>query len=362
MEIDFRNIAIIGLGLIGGSIAKSLKEKGFKGKIYGIDINEDNINQALAEGVIDQGELKQIDLLILAIPIGKYESALKSVSKYLRQDCIITDVGSVKVKAHEIVEKTILPSQTFVGGHPMTGSEKSGFKAAKAHMFENAYYFLSSQNEEAMKKIESFIDFIGAKAVVINPELHDRIVARTSHLPHINAVMMVNQLREKDELLINYVGGGFKDTTRIASGDASIWSDILTNNANEIIESIDEFTSSLNEFKKALKEKNKVWIKEQLFNAKDYRNQIPKHLNDSIEPEHVLFVDVKDRVGMIALATGLLAKHQINIKDIEIVHARENIPGVLKLGLYSKEDQLIAKQLIESSEFGKDNPVHHRSE
>ncbi|MCD6435502.1 MAG: prephenate dehydrogenase/arogenate dehydrogenase family protein [Clostridiales bacterium] len=362
MEVEFKSIGIVGLGLIGGSIAKALKEKGFKGKIYGVDINEDNISDALLENVIIQDELNHIDLLILAIPIGKYKSALLENLKYLKEDCIITDVGSVKVKTHEIIEKLILPSQIFVGGHPMIGSEKSGFKVSKAHLFENAYYFLTSRNKKALKKIENFVDFLGAKAVSINPELHDRIVARTSHLPHINAMMMVNLLREKDEMLINYVGGGFRDTTRIASGDPFIWSDILMNNTNEIVDSIDEFINGLEEFKNALQEKDIEKIKNQLFSAKKYRNKIPKHLHDSIEVEYTLFIDVKDKPGMISSATGLLAKHQINIKDIEIVHARENIPGVLKLGLYSKRDQLIARQLIESSEFGKWNPVHHRSE
>ena len=364
MEVDFKNITIIGLGLIGGSIAKALKENGFKGFVYGIDTNGENINKAFIEGVIDKEGLYKTDLLILAIPIGNYEVALKESLKYLTKDCIITDVGSVKVKAHEIIEKNILSSQTFIGGHPMIGSEQSGFKAAKPHLFENAYYFLTSQNknQEAFEKVETLINSLGAKSIEITPEKHDLIVARTSHLPHISAVMMLNLLHDKDEFLIDYVGGGFRDTTRIASGDPNLWSDILLNNNQDIIETIEEYMYKLNEFKIALEEKKMQWIQDQLRKAKKYREQIPKHLSDSIEAEHMIFVDVKDQPGMIAMTTGILAKNRINIKDIEIVHSRENIPGVLKLGFYSQKDKFLAKELIESSEFGKWNPVHNGSD
>jgi len=107
-----------------------------------------------------------------------------------------------------------------------------------------------------------------------------------------------------------------------------------------------------------LKEKKLQWIHSQLTKAKEYRERIPKHFSDWIEQDCTLFIDVKNQPGMVAETTGILAKQQINIKDIEIVHSRENIPGVLKIGFYSQEDKLMAKQLIESSDFGKNNPVH----
>ena len=186
---DFKQITIVGLGLIGGSFAKALKKSMFKGKVCGIDSNLEVVKEAINTGVINQkfDEFSEIlsksDIMVLALPIGFYDEFFKKYSKDIKSDCIITDVGSVKSKVHKIVGKHLREDQVFVGGHPMIGSEKSGFSVAKAHLFENAYYFVTAEDQEhqAVSKIEALVGLIGAKAIIIQPDLHDFVVARTSH-------------------------------------------------------------------------------------------------------------------------------------------------------------------------------------
>ncbi len=360
---DFKQITIVGLGLIGGSFAKALKKKEFKGKVCGIDSDLKVIKEAIKTGVIDQkfNEFADIvsktDLMILALPVGIYEDFFEKYGEYIKSDCIITDVGSVKSKAHKIIEKHLTGDQIFIGGHPMIGSEKSGFAVAKAHLFENAYYFVTAEDKmhPAITKIESLVEFIGAKAIVIEPDLHDFVVARTSHLPHINAVLMLNLLNESDASLINYVGGGFRDTTRIASSEPELWRDILFNNQKDMVLAIDDYVAQLNDLKTILQTKDNEKLLKLLRNARRLRKKIPKHLTDTIEMNPVLYIDMQDQIGMIANATGLLAKNNINISDIEIVHSRENIPGVLKIGFYSKEDWIEAKKLIDTTFYINQN-------
>ena len=203
--------------------------------------------------------------------------------------------------------------------------------------------------------IESLVEFIGAKAIIIEPDLHDFVVARTSHLPHINAVLMLNLLEDSDASMINYVGGGFRDTTRIASSEPELWRDILFNNQEDMVMAIDDYVAQLNGLKTILETNNHDKLLNLLQNAKQLRKKIPKHLTDTMGMNPVLYIDMQDQIGMIANATSLLAKNNINISDIEIVHARENIPGVLKIGFYSREDWVQAKKLIDTSFYINQN-------
>ncbi len=146
---DFKNITVVGLGMIGGSVVKALRTKGFSGQIFGLDQNVESIEEAFQNGFIDNSTsdqkeiIEKSDLIILATPIGHFPKLLKSIKEDLKEQCIVTDVGSVKASVHQIAESILEPSQVFIGGHPMIGSEKSGFKASKGHLFENAYYFLT---------------------------------------------------------------------------------------------------------------------------------------------------------------------------------------------------------------------------
>lgn len=354
---DFKNITIVGLGMIGGSIAKALKAKGFEGNVYGLDRDNIIIEKAYNDGVIHNSEndsksiISKSDLVIMATPVGFFPNLLQSIKDDLKQGCIITDVGSVKKQVHEIANKILGQDYIFIGGHPMIGSEKSGLGASKPHLFENAYYFVTGEeiNNVALDRVKEFVEFLGAKVCTMTATEHDRVVARTSHIPHLTASLLVNLLDENS--LIDYVGGGFRDTTRIASGDPEMWGDIIINNKTEILSAIDGFMQQLEQFKKNLIEENQEEIVYNLNKAKEIRENIPKHLIDSIEPEYAVIIDVKDQPGVIAAVSGLMAKNNINIKDIEILHARETAPGVLKVGFYNKAESDKAEEVLMKSEL-----------
>lgn len=357
---DFKNITVVGLGMIGGSITKALKTRGFNGHVFGLDKNTENIGKVYREGFIDNSDndfkmvISRTDLVVLATPVSFFPSVLQSIKDDLKKGCIITDVGSVKRPIHKLVSRILGTTQNFVGGHPMVGSEKSGFVASKLHLFENAYYFLTSDlvQTEVLSRVKEFVDFLGAKACIVKPDEHDRIVARTSHIPHINAALLVNLLEEDGCSLIDYVGGGFKDITRIAAGNPDMWSDIILSNKEEIIFAIDEFAQRLERLKRNIIEEKKYEIINNLNKAKSLREKIPKHLIDSIEPEYAVFVDAQDKPGVIASVFALMEEHEINIKDIEILHARETESGVLKVGFYTEAESCRAKSVLAKWEFG----------
>ena len=365
MNVDFKTITIIGLGMIGGSFAKALRTKGFSGRIYGFDRDESTVIMAYKDGVInnsngyDKSIIKQADLLILATPIGKFNQILSELSEYLNPTCLVTDVASVKKSVHDIASDILGQSLTFIGGHPMIGSEKTGYTASKAHLFENSYYFLTKDYASGVnvERLKGLIEFIGGKVCMISPEDHDMMVAKTSHIPHLNASLLVNLLDNNESNLIDYVGSGFRDTTRIASGDPDMWCDIFIHNKEEVIKAIDDFMEDLKAFRKRLEEEENSSIISSLNKAKETRSLIPRHLIDSIEPEHSIFIDVVDRPGMIARVTGLMADNNINIKDIEILHARETVPGVLKIGFYDSRDSIKAKLVLDKSDFGEKHTI-----
>lgn len=358
--IDFKQISIVGFGLIGASLAKAFREYGFVGPLHAVDRDHKTLDAALALGLIDAVGVEGSDLVILAIPVGRYDAFFDEWADALAPDCLITDAGSVKSQAHRIVERRLRDRQRFVGGHPMVGSEQSGYLHSKAHLFENAYYFLTDRSGQAedVERLKSLFSLIGARSIEVTPDSHDRIVARTSHLPHINAALLVNILNEGHTGLIEYAGGGFRDTTRIASSNPSLWTDILLNNQQEVIQSIEAFQAALEAVKNALTRKDPDWLQSQLTLANRYREQIPNHLQDAISRGQSVYIDVKDRPGVIASAAGLLADHEISIRDIEIMHAREQMPGVLKIGFYSEEDRFRAFDVLGDSDFGKHCTVH----
>ncbi|NMA87114.1 MAG: prephenate dehydrogenase/arogenate dehydrogenase family protein, partial [Tissierellia bacterium] len=246
---EFEEIAIIGMGLIGGSLALALKNSGYTGKIIAYDISKATLIQARGMGIIDsycenpRETIKNADLIIMAVPVGYYGQIFQQIASYIPLDTIVTDVGSVKVYVEEIAKKYLPDEIQFVGGHPMAGSEKGGIGAASPSLYENAYYFLTpSKNttKDTIIRLEKLVKEIRAYPVVIEATEHDKIVAQISHIPHLTAVMLANLLeRNNGDSYLSFVGGGFRDSTRIASGNPYMWQDIFLFNKNEILRSIE---------------------------------------------------------------------------------------------------------------------------
>jgi len=259
----FNKICIIGTGLIGGSLASAFKRKNIGEKIVGIDFLE-TIEKALEHNIIDEGyrpdEIEQhvgdAELVILATNIQQIICDLKRISPMLKKDVIVTDVGSSKETIINIAGHELPEYAHFVGGHPMAGSEKNGIDAADPFLFENCFYILTPQKNtppHALEKLVTIMELIGAKVLLLNASVHDKIAAAVSHLPQMLAVKLVNLIEGYNQDEPNYLklaAGGFRDMTRIASSPFSMWEDIFKTNSGNILKIIDEFINELNDLKK----------------------------------------------------------------------------------------------------------------
>lgn len=360
-QVNIERICIIGLGLMGGSFALALKNRGFEGTIAGYDISAKCREEALRARAIDTaaGSLEEAvsdaQLTIIAAPVSGYEIILKKIGPFLCPNSIVTDIGSVKAQIFRTADRLLPEDVYFIGGHPMTGSEKGGFEAADPFLYENAYYFLTPGENtpvDAIKAVEHIIKNLGACTICISPEEHDLIVSRISHLPHIIAATLVNFIdKNKGVPYLPFIGGGFRDTTRIASGNPDMWRDILFANKKEVIRSIESFQLLLNEFKYNLEHDKDRYIVQALRNAKSIRDSIPRHGRDYMSPLFETVVSIEDRPGTVAELTRLISSNNINIKEIEILHSRQNEGGALRLAFENREDKDSVLKILKRNGF-----------
>ncbi len=353
---DFEQITILGMGLIGGSIAMKLKNSGYNGKTIGQDVSLSSLEMAKMVGAIDEYTISLeeavggSDLVILAVPMGYYEEVLKKITPHLKANAIITDVGSVKKHAINLFQKYLPENIQFLGGHPMSGSEKSGMGAASPFLLENAFYFLTPTEKttsDTVEKVKDFIESLGAFPVITSADEHDHIVALISHIPHVMAGMLVNLIgRNNNSSFLPYAGGGLRDTTRIASGNPSMWKDILLMNREEVVKGIEELEHIMKDFKESLIRKDRVNILSELSKAKETRDSIPKRMKDAIPVLFEIYLDVADIPGTLGKVTQILGQNKINIKEIEIVHAREDKNGALRMGFSKADEQKSAMDIL----------------
>jgi len=278
----FKGVLIIGLGLIGGSIALSLKSEGYGGKIYGFDLSEDRVKTALEMGVIDAGftDLKEvpweeIDLVILATPVKTFQEVARQVKPFLKENTVITDVGSVKGELVEKLESFFLPNR-FVGAHPIAGTEKEGVENAVDGLFKGKKLILTVDREDdATKRLEKFWTDLGSMVEVMDPYMHDFVFASVSHLPHAVAFALVDALIELSKEtgidLFLYPGAGFKDFTRIAASSPVVWKDIFLENKESVLHTIDSFINSMEKLKKYIQEEDGEKLVELLSEIRDKR-------------------------------------------------------------------------------------------
>lgn len=273
-------LTIIGVGLIGGSIARKVKAKNLAAKIVGFGRKKSSLDKVFKSKVVDEATLsfgkavKNADVVIIATPVGVIPFFLKKCRQHCKAGCIVTDVGSTKAEISGYADKILGKGIFFVGGHPMAGSEKKSFEYSRADLFDNSICFLTKTkktSKDALEKIELFWRQLGAKIVIISPKEHDRITAQISHLPHIAAVSLINSASNSS---MKFAGNGFKDTTRIASSDADIWLDIFFSNQDSILKSIDEFIKNLRQIKDEIKNKKRTELRRFLERARLIRSKM----------------------------------------------------------------------------------------
>lgn len=352
-----KTIGFIGLGLIGGSIAKTIRKFHPDYRLIAFDKDRSALAEAVSLNVIngicdiEDEQLYNCDYLFLCAPVEFNVEYMEKIKASLGENCILTDVGSVKNVIHEKVTELGLEGR-FIGGHPMAGSERSGFSNSSDHLLENAYYIITPGGEVALEKISDFTELIsslGAIPLVITAEEHDFITAGVSHLPHIVAsalVNLVNLLDNDAQYMKMIAAGGFRDITRIASSSPVMWEQICLENQKNISTVLDEFIRMLIQIRCSIDNKEADNIFDMFASSKDYRDSIDIIDNGLIPRSYVLYIDVADEAGAIATIATILATEKVNIKNIGIIHNREFEDGVLKIEFYTDAALEQAKVLL----------------
>lgn len=352
----------IGLGLIGGSIARALRASVPDIKIIAYDINRNALELAVKENVVNiaataiNSVFSDCDYIFLCAPVQKNDANLAAVKKILKPGCLLTDVGSVKTPIHEAVCAAGL-EDSFIGGHPMAGSERVGYASSKASLLENAYYILTPSPSVPAERLEAFRSLAaktGAIPLVLDCKTHDYITAAISHLPHVIAAALVNLVREKDSgegLMKMIAAGGFKDITRIASSSAVMWQQICLTNTENISSLLSDYIDALAGFQEMLDKKESSALFDQFENARVYRDSFIGASSGPIKRSFSVNVEIADKSGALADITSLLAGQGLSIKNIGITHNRESEDGVLKLEFYDEAAMKAAVSLMQAAGY-----------
>lgn len=354
-------ITIIGLGLIGGSLAKAIKSRTEGHTIYAINRSQAGIETALAEGTIALGsdkftsEMADSDIVFVCTPARASEKWISEIAPKVKKGCIITDACSTKTEICEFAD-SINGDFRFVGGHPMSGSEKSGYSAANESLFENTYYIFTKSaksDDAAIETLKNLAQEIGAIPVAMTPQDHDRAVAAVSHLPHVLSAVLMNTAEELDDdgSVLKFAAGGFRDVTRIAASEPVMWRDITFSNKESIINMVDLFIDNLEAFKEQIKSGKIQEVEEYYAAARELRTKLPQKAAALAHRNYECILDVPDRVGVIAQIAVLLGDAGINMKNIYVSNSREFYGGVLVISLGSMADLEKAKKLFSENGF-----------
>lgn len=359
-------VGFIGFGLIGGSIAKAIREEYSGYKIIAFNYyspkSNTSLELALEEKVLDEvcteldGTFSTCDLIFLCAPVLTNIEYLSKLKHIIKPTCILTDVGSVKGNIYHEV-KNLDMEHHFIGGHPMAGSEKVGYSNSNAKLLENAYYVLTPAplvSQDQINTLYNLVEQIGGIPVILDAKEHDDTVAAISHVPHIIAASLVHLIRNSDDKegkMRALAAGGFRDITRIASSSPIMWQNICLTNSTSIKEFLDQYIQLLQQMSHTLSvDNNNKDVEEYLYEffdiAKDYRDSLPTASIGILDRVHEVYLDIIDEAGAIATIATILASNHISIRNIGIIHNREFQDGVLRIEFYDKKASIQAVDLL----------------
>ena len=355
------SIGFIGLGLMGGSIARTIRRIHPDSFIAAYDTDTVSIRAALSDQVVNEyydkidDRFSTCDIIFLCAPVSVNVENIGKLKTFIPENVLITDVGSVKAPMQAAV-KELGMEQQFIGGHPMVGSEQTGYINSSEYLIENAYYFITPSSVTQFRHtamFSSFIQGLGALAVTLPPEQHDFITASLSHVPHIIAAELVHLVERGDSsngMLKQLAAGGFKSMTRIASSSPIMWEQICMNNKANIIELLSDMISDLEGVIAHLKEGDNLFINDYFRTAGQYRNSVPEHAVGLFDKVHKVYIDIPDEPGTIANVTLQLALNNISIKNLGIVYNREE-EGALEIEFYHDDDCVRAAEVLEKRNY-----------
>lgn len=270
MSHTFERVSVLGLGLLGGSLCQALRSLPKPPVVVGYAHRPSSLNHASELGLADEytsdlgKAVAGADLVVLASPVGTFESLLRGIAPYLKFGAVVTDVGSTKRTVARLASEILPQGVTFIGGHPMAGGERSGAVHARADLFHNAALILTPRldaNPDHLTSLKALWSNLGSRVMQMTPETHDRLVASVSHLPHATAAMLVT-LQTPSALELS--GGGYRDSTRIAAGDPDLWRDILMDNRDYVRESLLNLREELDTLVKLLEKGHAEGLREYL--------------------------------------------------------------------------------------------------
>ena len=360
--MNAKKIGFIGLGLIGGSIAKAIRQYYPDYDIIAFDKNKESLALAIQEGTIHTScssiddNFRGCNYIFLCAPVTYNAAYLSQLKDFLDENCILTDVGSVKTSIHEEVIRLGMEAN-FIGGHPMAGSEKTGYESSTDHLLENAYYIITPTKKTAPEQIERIRRIalaIGALPLVLDYHEHDFSVAAISHLPHLVASSLVNLVHDNDssdEIMKRLAAGGFKDITRIASSSPVMWEQICMTNTENILILLKRYIASLESICTALENRNGDAIYRMFEESGTYRSTFPNRGQGPIERDHSFSVDILDEPGSISVLSAILAAKGISVKNIGINHSREEGEGALRISFYREDKKNEAAELLKSHNY-----------
>ena len=358
----------ISLGLIGGSVARAIREKQPDATIIAYNRSAASLDEALSDGVVNKAvyqsdfesdgfkAFSECDYIFLCAPVQKNEEFLEMLKPVISSSCIITDVGSVKTGIHEAAKRLDMEAN-FIGAHPMAGSERVGYTNSKSSILQNAYYILTPTDKVPAEKIDeykSLVESFDSIPLILSYAEHDYIVAAVSHLPHVIAASLVNLVKDSDNeegIMRLVAAGGFKDITRIASSSSDMWEQICMTNTDNISKLLESYIKSLTEIDSTLKDHRGHEIHELFDAAREYRDSFTVAGSGPIKVNYRLFVDIADEPGALATIATLLATRGISIKNIGIIHNSEYQGGNMRIEFYTHQDLETAGKVLEDKRY-----------
>jgi prephenate dehydrogenase len=278
----FERVTIAGVGLIGGSLALAARAAGLIGEVVGYGRTEENLQVAQRHGIVDRYSrdilvaARDTDLLLLAVPVNAMAAVVRACAPVLRAGAVVSDVGSVKARVVEEVEAVLPPGVSFVGAHPIAGSEQSGAAAAFAELFQGSRCVITRgrcAEPSAVAKISALWEGVGMRVDEMDPAQHDEMLAWVSHLPHAVAFSAVNAVLDADPAMERFAGPSFRDLTRVAASSVEMWSDIFLANAGQVDTAIVKFAAALETLRRAIAGGDVAELKRQLERARSARQQ-----------------------------------------------------------------------------------------
>lgn len=333
-----KRIAIIGLGVIGASIGMALRSSCPELEIWGSDTDPLTVERALEmeaiNGALAPGDVSGCDVVFIATPLRMVPGVLRDIRDLLQPGAIVTDVGSVKQWVMEQFGE-ILPSHvTAIGGHPLAGSDRSGITGADQYLLQNAVYVLTPAegvDSSQVKKLRELLNRTGAQVMLSTPREHDQMVSLVSHLPHIVAASLMNNLQPHPGAL-PLAAGGLRDTTRIAASNPELWEDILILNRGAVAAQIRSLIRHLQLYEQALEQNQGETLRRYLAEAQQLRKTLRTGRLNLVNNADITAI-VQDKPGIIGTLGAIMGEAGININDIQIMGVREENEGSVRLGV-----------------------------